>query len=139
MAKNEIFPPNGPDNKMSLPVTGDVKSGDPVKVGAIVGVAQTDKQSVDGGDNGVINSNAPGNVTVWNEGVWRLPVTVSGGSAGIGDVVYAKTIANSSKVDLQNAAGTGNFPFGVLYEAVASNGVKELGVRVFRYAGPVTE
>lgn len=135
MSTNEIFPPNGPDNKMSLPVEGTVVSGDPVVVGTICGVAQTTKEATDGAATGVVNSNAPGNVTVWNGGVWRLPVTLAA-DAAIGDVVYATLTAGASKVALSDDDATeGNVPFGVLYEASASGADLPLGVRVFKYAG----
>ena len=135
MSTNEIFPPNGPNNKMSLPVEGAVVSGDPVVVGDICGVAQTPKEASDGAAPGVVNSNAPGNVTVWNGGVWRLPVDLA--AAGeIGDTVYATLTAGQSKVALSDDGVTvGNVPFGVLYEASASGNDLALGVRVFEFIG----
>lgn len=63
--------------KLSLPVPEGTKSGDPVKVGAFVGVAVTDR-----GDGG----NAATHATVWRHGSWNLSVT--GAISNIGDPVY---------------------------------------------------
>jgi len=136
MSTNEIFPPNGPNNKMSLPVEGTVVSGDPIVVGSICGVAQTTKEASDGAATGIVNSNAPGNVTSWNGGVWRLPVDVAA-DAEIGDTVYATVTANQSKVALGTDAAEGAFPFGVLYESAAEGDDQQLGVRVFEFVGEV--
>lgn len=133
MSKNEIFAPNGPNNKMSLPVeskkNSEVVSGSPVKVGVIVGVAQTSFEDKDGGTTGVVNSNAPGNVTVWNGGVWRLPVKLNS-SGAIGDVVHAAASNGTSLVKLSDTA-VGGFPFGVLREASGSGTDLPLAVAVY--------
>lgn len=135
MAKNEIIAPNGPSDKMSLPVAGTVVAGDPVIVGVICGVAQTSKETEDGGTTGVVNSNAPGNVTVWNNGIWRLPVDLAGAGA-IGDPVYATITGGASKVALSDDDATvGNVMFGVLMEAHAAGNDLPLAVAVFKYAG----
>lgn len=141
MAKNEIIAPNGPTDKMSLPAgsadtTTDLVAGSPVKCGALVGTTQTSLETADGGATGVVNSNAPGNVTVWSQGVWRHKVDVKTTAGKIGDVVYAKTTTNKIQVTLQvNGTVTGFFPFGVLREAAAVGDGQSLAVQVFQYAG----
>lgn len=60
-----------------LPVPANTKSGDPVKVGAFVGVAITNR-----GDGG----NAPDRATVWRDGSWHL--TVDGEITEVGQPVY---------------------------------------------------
>lgn len=152
MATNEIFAPNGPHNKMSLPVTSkadagsalnEVKSGRPVMVGAIVGVAQTTFEATDGAATGIVNSNAPGNVTVWNGGTWYLDTSVEAKTAVVGSVVYAKAQSGTSVVTLITGtpatANGGNgdvYPFGTLYIA-STAGDKRLAVRVNEQAGTV--
>ena len=58
---------------IELPVPSGTKSGDPVKVGAFVGVTITDRD-------------AAGNATVWRDGSWHL--TVDGAVSGPGVPVY---------------------------------------------------
>lgn len=60
-----------------LPVPAGTKSGDPVKVGALVGVAITDR-----GDGG----NTATHATVWRDGSWHL--TVDGAVTEVGTPVY---------------------------------------------------
>ncbi len=60
---------------ISLPVPAGVKSGDPVSVGNIRGVAQIDRD-------------ADGNSTLWLDGSWDL--TVTGALATVGLPVYIK-------------------------------------------------
>lgn len=151
MSKNEIFAPNGPHNKMSLPVTSSatagktVVAGSPVKVGNIVGVAQTAYEAADGATTGVVNSNAPGHVTVWNGGTWRLDsVAVPTGAGTVGATVYGKEQTGTSVVILViGTPATGNggagdyYPFGTLYEP-AADGATSLAVRVNELAGAKT-
>lgn len=74
MALNETF---RDADHLSLPVPSGVKSGDPVAVGAIVGVAQTHR----GG-----GGNATDHATVWTKGAFDLPVT--GAVENVGAPVY---------------------------------------------------
>lgn len=140
MAKNEIIAPNGPTNKMSLPAgsadtVAALKAGSPVVCGVLCGVTQTDLESVDGGATGIVNSNAPGNVTVWNGGVWRLPVKTETTAGKIGDQVYAVKTADKIQVTLVTKSAAGAVPFGVLREPNAV-GTANVAVQVFEYAGP---
>lgn len=80
--RNEVFYPNDPADKLSLPVPDGTKSGDPVVVGSIIGVAATDK-----GKGGNVAENA----SVWTEGVYDLTVSTAVASIGL---------------DLYKAAGT---------------------------------
>ena len=109
MSMNEIFAPNGPHNKMSLPIattgtsTAQAKVGRPVVVGSIPGVLQTDYETENGGATGVVNSNAPGHCTVWNGGTWWLDLTTAatGNNGKVGAEVYATAQSNSSVVQLK--------------------------------------
>ena len=147
MSMNEIFAPNGPHNKMSLPVTDTADStapndfraakvGRPVMVNGIVGVLQTAVETEDGATTGVVNSNAPGHATVWNEGTWRLPVDTTTTAPTIGGIVYARVQSNTDVVKLYSKDKVHGFPFGVFMEAAPAGAtVKDLAVRVFQYAG----
>ena len=92
MATNEVF---READHISLPVIAGTKSGDPVKVGSLFGVAVTDRDSA-------------GNATVWRKGAFRL--TVSDAVTGVGTPVY---FTDGSKQ--LSAAGTGT-PFGYALE-----------------------
>lgn len=86
MAKNTRF--NGAGAKLttrSLPVPADTASGDPVKVGSLVGVAQTDRATADNWGGG----NPVGFATVAIDGAHDL--TVTGALAGAGTPVYITT------------------------------------------------
>lgn len=76
--KNEIFYPNDPADKLSLPVPADTASGAPVKVGSLMGVTATAE-----GEGG----NVDGNASVWLAGVFDLLVGTTTALA-VGDPVY---------------------------------------------------
>jgi predicted RecA/RadA family phage recombinase len=76
---------------ISIPVPEGTKSGGPVKVGQICGVA-------------IIDREADGKATVWLDGSYDLPVT--GAVAKVGDPVYIKTD------NTLTATATGNYLFG---------------------------
>lgn len=152
MAVNEIFPPNGPHNKMSLPVADKADTGSNlykavagrvVKVGDLIGVLQTDKEAKDGDATGVINSNAPGNCTVWNSGTWHLDSNVAApsGGADVGSVVYGKEQAGTDVlVPVVGTPGSSNggsgdyYPIGTLYVAAKASD-KRFAVRLNETAG----
>lgn len=79
MAKNEHL---RHANHISLPVDAGTKAGDPVRVGILNGVAQTNRATTDDWAGG----NAEGNASVWLDGSYHLPVT--GAVANVGDPVY---------------------------------------------------
>jgi len=77
MAKNSRF---AYTRTRSLPVASGVRSGAPVLVGSLVGVALTDRQ----GDTGAKDSgNKTGNATVALDGGWDLEVAGAIASAGV--------------------------------------------------------
>lgn len=81
MATNARF--DGLGRTRSLPVASGVKSGDPVVVGGLVGVALTDRQGdADTSETG----NVAGSATVALSGAFD--VTVTGAAAGAGAAVY---------------------------------------------------
>lgn len=100
MATNEVFRDSA---WISLPVPETVKSGAPVRVGVLNGVAQTDAgvtgtPVVQGGVG-----NLPGYASVALQGAFRLTVV---GALTVGQLVYIKT-------DLTlTATATGNKVFG---------------------------
>jgi len=71
MATNEVF---RDADHITLPVPSGVVSGEAVVVGALVGVAQTDRA-------------ADGTATVWRKGAYRLPVAAA--TYVVGDAIYA--------------------------------------------------
>lgn len=105
--KNEVFYPNDPSDKLSLPVADGTESGDFVLVGdqGLFGVAATDK-----GEGGNIAANA----SVWTAGVFDLPVGTNT-AMDIGDIVYAVVATGA----LTPAAGSSpaNLPVGWALEA----------------------
>jgi predicted RecA/RadA family phage recombinase len=74
MAENTVFEDG---DYLSLPVKAGTKSGDPVRVGGLNGVAQT---AIGGGGN------AAANASVMLKGVHKI--TVTGAVANVGDPVY---------------------------------------------------
>ncbi|MGV0109828.1 DUF2190 family protein [Arthrobacter sp. CP30] len=76
---------------ISVPVPEGVKSGEPVKVGQICGVA-------------IIDREADGTATVWLDGSYTLPVT--GAVANFGAPVYIREDRGLT------ATAAGNFLFG---------------------------
>lgn len=79
MAKNEHL---RHANHISLPVPAGTTAGDPVRVGILNGVAQTNRASSTDWAGG----NAIGEATVWLDGSHHLPV--AGAIEAIGQAVY---------------------------------------------------
>lgn len=79
MAKNEHL---RHANHISLPVPSGTTSGDPVRVGILNGVAQTNRASATDWAGG----NAVGEATVWLDGSHHLEVT--GAVEAIGQAIY---------------------------------------------------
>ncbi|MFJ2298151.1 capsid cement protein [Oerskovia paurometabola] len=89
MAKNEVF---RDADHLTLPVVTGTKSGDPVLVGSIVGVAQTDRD-------------ADGTATVWRKGGHDF--TVTGAITAVGQPVYIAAAATGTRqTGLTATAGT---------------------------------
>lgn len=93
MASNEIF---RDADHLSLPVPSGKKSGDPVRVGGLNGVCQTDRANTsvsptnsDGTRNTSYNAgggNPDGHATVWLKGAHEVVVAFA--VSNIGDPVY---------------------------------------------------
>lgn len=102
--KNEVFYPNDPADKLSLPVANNTASGAPVKVGSLVGVTATAE-----GEGG----NPEGHASVWTAGVYRLQVG-TGAVASVGLPIY---ITSGGAL---TATATDNTLFGYALETKAS-------------------
>ena len=107
MAKNEHL---RHANHVSLPVPAGTVSGDPVRVGILNGVAQTDRASATNWGGG----NAVGEATVWLDGSHHLEV--AGAVSAIGTAVYI-----TSDGSLTTTA-TGNSLFGAALATQAGDG-----------------
>jgi predicted RecA/RadA family phage recombinase len=88
---------------VSLPVPDGTKTGDPVRVGVLNGVAQTNP-----GEGG----NKTGEATVWLDGSWNVPVK---GAVDAGAAVYiADGALSGDGTDVFGAALTGQSADGTL-------------------------
>lgn len=93
MAKNEVFKIG---DGLSLPVASGTKSGTPLRIGILNGVAQTDEGGATNPDYvfaGVAQptggiGNAAGFTSVKRSGAWL--VSVAGAITNVGDPVYIK-------------------------------------------------
>ena len=79
MARNEQF---RHANHISLPVPAGTVAGDPVRVGVLNGVAQTDRATTANWGGG----NAEGHASVWLDGSHTFPVT--GAVTEVGQAIY---------------------------------------------------
>lgn len=93
MASNEVY---RDAVHIPLPVPSGTKSGDPVKVGSLIGVAQTDRD-------------ADGNATVWRNGAHTF--TVDGAVTAVGAPLYVVG-DGTSRITQLTATATGNTLFG---------------------------
>lgn len=84
MATNEVY---RDADHLVVPVAAGVTAGDPVLVGSLPGVAQTDRD-------------ADGNATVWFKGAHDF--TVTGAVGAVGDPVY---ITGAGALDASDGAG----------------------------------
>lgn len=121
MAKNSVY---GFTKSQSLPVPADTKSGDPVKSGAYVGVALTDRQ-VAMAANVPNTSNPVGNASVALDGTWTLPC-----ADAVADVGTALYITGAGPFTVTTTA-SGNTLLGysadVIKGGVATGGTKAAG------------
>lgn len=115
MATNSRF---GSTRTRSLPVPADTKSNDPVKVGALVGVALTDRAADDNRGGG----NPDGFATVALDGAYDLEV--AGAVSGSGVPVYI-----TSGGSLTATAGE-NTVFGHTIPGATADGSKGSGTGV---------
>ena len=113
MAKNEVYYPG---NAIPLPVLEGTKSGDPVVVGTIAGVALED-------------CDAAGNAPVRVKGVFKLSVTGHDGTSdkaiGVGDKVYYTTPSGGTPAINANTTGK---EFGVALKAIAAGATATIPV-----------
>ena len=107
MATNEVYYPG---DTLPLPVPAGTKSGDPVVIGTIAGVALEDRD-------------AAGNAPVRVKGVFKLSVTGHDGTKnvaiGVGDKVYY-TAPSGTTPAIIDADATDGAEFGVALKAIAS-------------------
>lgn len=115
--KNEIFYPNSPDAKLSLPVLADAPSGAPVIVGSIIGVTAT-KEGTGG--------NVDGNASVWTEGVYDLFVTTTT-VAAIGAPIYIIAANSGVPATALTPVSAGNVLFGY---ALTAKGATASTIRI---------
>lgn len=122
MSKNLVFAGDSP--AISLPVPAGTRSGGPVKVGGIVGVAETDRvETVGAVKYGEGSGNPDGYASVAPDGTYSLPVADAVAAAGT--AIY---IAGDNTL---TTTAAGNTLFGhtvpVLQRGVASGATKGAG------------
>ena len=119
MAKNEHL---RHANHVSLPVPAGTVSGDPVRVGILNGVAQTDRASTSNWGGG----NAAGEASVWLDGSHLLEV--AGAVENVGDPIYIADGALTVTAEggdlfgaaLATQAGDGTIPVKIIQGGAAS-------------------
>ena len=83
MALNEVF---RDADHLSLPVPAGIKSGDPVRIGGLNGVAQTDRNDGNAPDPAnlkPVNTNPVGNASVWLKGAHEFEVDFAVATVGL--------------------------------------------------------
>ena len=95
MAKNQVY---ANATHIPLPVVAGTKSGDPVLVGALVGVAITDREV---GET---------EVAVWRDGAWNL--SVAGEVTEVGQEVYIAAAAQGTRTTELTTTSTDAVLFG---------------------------
>lgn len=93
MARTEVYKEGV---YISLPVATGTESGDPVQIGDLVGVAQTDEGDIDNG-----GTNLPGYASIALNGAWRVPTAVAttiGAKLYITSAGVINTTATSNKL-----------------------------------------
>ena len=120
MAKNSVY---GFTKSQSLPVPAGTKSGDPVKSGAYVGVALTDRQ-VAMAANVPNTSNPVGSASVALDGTWTLPCADA--VAAVGTALYV--VGNGPTVTTTAAGNTLlGYSADVIKGGAATGGTKAAG------------
>jgi predicted RecA/RadA family phage recombinase len=113
MAKNEHL---RHADHVSLPVPAGTASGDPVKVGVLNGVAQTDRATASNPGGG----NPDGHASVWLDGSHHFPVT--GAVDAVGQAIYIADGALTATAEggtlfgaaLETQAGDGTIPVKII-------------------------
>lgn len=115
MATNEVYYPG---DTLPLPVPAGTKSGDPVVVGTIAGIAMEDRD-------------AAGNAPVRVKGVFKLSVTGNDGASNkaiaVGDTVYYTAPSGETPATI-DANATDGAEFGVALKAIASGATATIPV-----------
>lgn len=127
MSKNQIFA--GTEPALSLPVPAGTRSGDPVLVGEIIGVADTDRtEVVDGKQYGGVG-NPDGYASVAVDGTYALEVPEA--VTDVGTAIYIVAADNSLTTAADDGAGTTHTLFGhtvpVIQRGVATGATKSAG------------
>ena len=115
MATNEVYYPG---DTLPLPVPAGTKSGDPVVIGTIAGVALEDRD-------------AAGNAPVRVKGVFMLSVTGRDGASdkaiAVGDKVYY-TVPSGGTSAIIDVSATAGEEFGVALKAIAAGATATIPV-----------
>lgn len=105
MATNEVFK-NA--DYLSLPVKVGTKSGDPVRIGDLNAVAQTDEPTAWHAEHGAWDKHPSGNTDGYAslalKGAFRLPVSTTG-TLAVGDPVYITPAGVLTTTDNTGANG----------------------------------
>jgi predicted RecA/RadA family phage recombinase len=109
MAVNEVF---RDADHLTLPVVANTISSDPVLVGSLPGVAQTDRDT-------------DGNATVWRKGAFNLPVDAA---VTVGAPVYIDADAKTTRTMTLTATATDNVLFGYALTATAAAGLATVAI-----------
>jgi predicted RecA/RadA family phage recombinase len=115
MAKNEVF---RDADHITLPVVASVVSGEPVKVGSLTGVAETDRDTA-------------GNATVALKGAYTL--TAAAATYAVGDPIYGHATgggAVTARVELVDKTSTTGTLLGHSLEAKTLAAAGSLIVRL---------
>lgn len=127
MARNEVYK-NA--DYLSLPVPSGKLSGDPVRIGGLNAVLQTNEGSVDDGNivtypyNKAPSSNEVGYASVALKGAFRIPVSTTT-TLAIGDPVYIITASN-----LLTPVASGNVLFGYALSVKGATANQPVIVRI---------
>jgi len=128
MARNEVYKVG---SFVSLPVPTGKKSGDPIRVGSLNGVLQTNEASLDIPSTPASpyvqapSSNRPGFASVALEGAFKLPVSTTTTRA-VGDPVYITSGGTLTTTDNSGA----NALFGHALEPKGATANQLITVRI---------
>lgn len=115
MAKNEVYKDA---DHLVLPVVASVVSGEPVKVGTLTGVAETDRDTA-------------GNATVALKGAYTL--TAAAATYAVGDAIYGHATgggAITARIELVDKTSTTGTQIGTSLEAKTLAAAGSLLVRL---------
>lgn len=132
MSKNLVYAGQSP--AISLPVPAGTRSGGPVKVGGIVGVAETDRvETVNGVKFGEGSGNPEGYASVAPDGTYALPVPDA--VAAVGTAIYIAADNTLTTTATNNTLFGHTVPTvlrGVASGATKGSGAGTVNVRIVR-------